>query len=103
MEKTLEASRIFVIMLLNESFCSIHIHTNRTNANKISVNDDRVDKAELPKRRAKFRDLLRRMCPGIVGIRYELADGDKLHIRGGFSQDLHLQIFINRQDYDMLA
>ena len=24
-------------MLLNESFCSIYIHTNRTNANKISM------------------------------------------------------------------
>jgi len=30
------------------------------------------------------------MCPGIIGVGYELADGDKLHIRGGLSQDLHL-------------
>ena len=56
----------------------------------VTVDDDGIDKAELPEGRAEFRDLLRRMRPGIVGVGYELADGDKLHIRGGFSQDLHL-------------
>jgi len=54
----------------------------------VTVYDDGVDKSELPEGRAKFCDLLRRMRPGIVGIRYELAYGDKLHIRGSLSQDV---------------
>ena len=48
---------------------------------KIPVDDDGIDKAELPKRRAEFRDLLRGMGAGIVHIGYQLGNGYKLHFR----------------------
>ena len=45
----------------------------------VTVDDDRIDKAELTERGAELVDLLRRMGTGIVDIRYQLRDGDELH------------------------
>ena len=47
---------------------------------KIPVDDDGIDKAELPKRRAEFCDLLRGVGAGVVHIGNQLGNGYKLHL-----------------------
>ena len=47
---------------------------------KIPVDDDGIDKAELPQGRAEFRDLLRGMGAGIVHIGNQLGNRHKLHL-----------------------
>ena len=46
----------------------------------VTVDDDRIDKAELPQRGAELHDLLRGVRPGVVDIRHQLADRHQLHI-----------------------
>ena len=57
---------------------------------KLPVDDDRIHEAELTERRTQLGDLLLRVGAGVIHIRDELSDGDKLHFGCGFSQDLHL-------------
>ena len=57
---------------------------------ELPVDDDRIDKTKLPQGRAQLGDLLLRVGAGVIHIRDELSDGDKLHFGCHFSQDLHL-------------
>ena len=55
----------------------------------VTVDDDRVDKAEFPQRRAELHDLLRRVRPSIVDIGHQFADGHQLHISRCFHTSPH--------------
>ena len=47
---------------------------------ELPVDDDGIDKAELPEGRAELGNLLRGVGAGIVHIGYQLGDRDKLHL-----------------------
>ena len=47
----------------------------------VAVNDDRVDKAELPEGGAELRNLLRGVGAGVVHIGHQFADWHQLHFR----------------------
>ena len=47
----------------------------------VAVDDDGVDKTELPERRAELGDLLRGVGAGIVHIGYQFGDRYQLHFR----------------------
>jgi len=57
---------------------------------ELLVDDDGIDKTELTERRTQLGNLLLRVCSGVIHIRDELSDGDKLHFGCHFSQDIHL-------------
>ena len=63
---------------------------------ELPVNDDRIHKAELTQRRAQLGDLLLRVGAGVIHIRDELSDGDKLHLGCSFSKDIHLLKFLRQ-------
>ena len=46
----------------------------------VTVDDDGIDKAELPERGAELVDLRRGMCARIILIWYQFADRDKLEL-----------------------
>ena len=65
---------------LSDAFLLGGKNTTVTGNNAIvTVDDDRIDEAELSQRGAELIDLLRAVGPGVVDIRYQLRDGDKLH------------------------
>lgn len=45
-----------------------------------------IDKAELSQRGTELIDLLRAVCPGVVDIRHQLRNGNKLHFGRCFHQ-----------------
>ena len=57
---------------------------------ELPVDDGGIHEAELTERRTQLGDLLLRVGAGVIHIRDELSDGDKLHFGCSFSQDLHL-------------
>ena len=63
---------------------------------ELSVDDDRIHEAELTERRTQLGDLLLRVGAGVIHIRDELSDGDKLHLGCSFSKDIHLLKFLRQ-------
>ena len=47
----------------------------------LPIDNDRIDKAKLPQRGTELFNLLWRMCPGIIHIRYQLGNRHQLHFR----------------------
>ena len=68
---------------------------------ELPVDDDGIHKAELPQRRAQLGDLLLRVGTGVIHIRDELSDGDKLHFGCSFSQDIHLLKFLRQTGIEL--
>ena len=52
----------------------------------VTVDDNRIDEAELTKRGAELIDLLWAVCPGVVDIRHQLCNGNELHLGRCFHQ-----------------
>ena len=50
----------------------------------VTIDDDGIDEAELPERRAELSDLLRGVGAGVVRIGYQLSNRHKLHFRCRF-------------------
>ena len=46
----------------------------------VTVDDNRIDKSELPQGGAQLVDLLRRVGPGVIRVRYQFFQWHKLHL-----------------------
>ena len=50
----------------------------------VTVDDNGIDKSELPQGGAQLVDLLRRVGPGVICVRHQFFQRHKLHLGGGF-------------------
>ena len=50
---------------------------------KVTVDDNRIYEAELTEGGAELIDLLRRVCPGVVLVRYQFVQRNELKFGGG--------------------